>query len=92
MDDDADLPQWDAFVGGELVARTSGEFGMDLARRLRRKPQVNGGTRWPGFAGGAVDGLETVVGPPRSPGGGSEWTMWRSVQVTGLLSFEWGAR
>jgi DNA helicase-2/ATP-dependent DNA helicase PcrA len=92
VDDEADLPQWDAFVGGEVVARTSDEFGRDLARRLRRKPQIDGVTRWPGLAGGAVDGLETVVGPPRGRDGGSEWTMWRSTQVTGLLSFEWGAR
>lgn len=82
--DGEELPSWTASVGGETVATT----GEDFAGVIRRTLFDRSGTRWPNPAGGRVEGLETVVGPPGS-GAARRHAFWLGARVSGPLELRW---
>lgn len=76
------VPSWMAEVDGVEVARTGERFG-EVIRRL------SFGGRVPRIAGGRVEGLETLVGPPGEDDGDGQNGLWLGARVSGPLSFEW---
>ena len=80
-----DEPIWDLMVQHQVVARTTPEFGMLIARR------VGSGARrrraWPDLSGMAVEGTETVANPVA---GTDEPVLSRGLRVGGLAELIWG--
>jgi len=62
----------------------SGEWFGEVVSRL------SFGGRVPRIAGGRVEGLETLVGPPVEDDGDGQNGLWLGARVSGPLSFEWG--
>jgi DNA helicase-2/ATP-dependent DNA helicase PcrA len=80
-----DEPIWDLMVQHQVVARTTPEFGMLIARRIgsgssRRRP-------WPDLTGMAVEGAETVA---NAAVGANEPMLSRGLRVGGLAELMWG--
>lgn len=81
----ADIPEWVVRHDGVEVGRTSERFGRDIARRLGRSK------RWPDLAGGRVEAIETVAGPPQddSADGVGAHGLWLGLRPVGLLYVGW---
>lgn len=78
--DGSEIPSWIATVQGAAVARTGEEFGSVVERMSY--------SRLPGIVGGRVEGVETIVGPPRQDGPGQHG-LWLGARVGGHLNFDW---
>lgn len=74
------VPSWEAQVAGRAAARTGEWFGRTLSAHSYGK--------LPDLVGGHVEGVETVIGPPRDSGPGRNG-LWLSARVSGPLKLDW---
>lgn len=81
LEDGEVLPSWEARIDGIVIARTGAGFGAVMRR-------LTFGDRYPGLAGGYVDGLETIVGHARTRGPGRHG-IWLGARIVGPLKFRW---
>lgn len=79
-------PVFSVLMGSTEVARTSHQFGVDLAARigsLRRKRRG-----WPSLSGAYVECVATAVGERTGNGAGRNG-LWLIPVFSGLLTIEW---
>lgn len=83
-------PVYDATHEGHLVARTSLEFGSQLAKRLRGPRKT--GRMWPDLGAGYVSGCETQFGEPapKSKSAAIRSGLWLGIRVFGMTEVKWG--
>lgn len=79
-------PVFSVLMGSTEVARTSHQFGVDLAARIGSLKRKRRG--WPSLSGGYVEGVATAVGE-RSVNGAGRNGLWLIPVISGLLTIEW---
>jgi hypothetical protein len=73
-------------MGSTEVARTSHQFGVDLAARIGSLKRKRRG--WPSLGGGYVECVATAVGERTGNGAGRNG-LWLVPVISGLLTIEW---
>jgi DNA helicase-2/ATP-dependent DNA helicase PcrA len=79
-------PVFAVLMGSTEVARTSHQFGVDLAARIGSLKRKRRG--WPSLSGGYVECVATAVGERTGNGAGRNG-LWLIPVISGLLTIEW---
>lgn len=83
---DLTTPVYSILMGSTVVARTSHQFGVDLAARIGSLKEKRRG--WPSLSGGHVECVATAVGEPPASGVGRNG-LWSIPVISGLLTIDW---